>query len=249
MTARAVALRLVPCTILVLGGVLLSPSSSRGEEASEFFTSLIIDQLEYRSQEGDDLARLDLEGWAGGDRNRVWLRAEGETRTSGPTDGRFEGTFFYARHVAPYVDLLVGVREDVVYGAEVADRERTLAALSLDWLVPGRIDFEPNIFVSDDGDFSARVTATTDLFLTQRLIVQPRFEVNLSATDAPAFGVQSGFNDVELGLRLRYEIRREVAPYLGVTWVRRLGDTADLARARGEKESEVALAVGIRFWF
>lgn len=248
MTARAEALWLVPCTLLALGGVLLSPSSSRGEEASELFTSLIIDQLEYRSQEGDDLARLDLEGWAGGDRNRVWLRAEGETRTSGPTDGRFEGTLFYARHVAPFVDLLVGVREDVVYGSG-PDRTRTLAALSAEWFIPGRIDFEPNIFVSDDGDISARVTATTDLFFTQRFIAQPRFEVNLSATDAPAFGVQSGVNDVELGLRLRYEIRREFAPYLGVSWVRRLGDTADLSRARGEKESEVALAAGIRFWF
>lgn len=76
-----------------------------------------------------------------------------------------------------------------------------------------------------------------------------RFEVNASATDASPFGVQRGFNDVELGLRLRYEITREFAPYVGVSWVRRLGDTADLARARGEKETDTALAVGLRFWF
>jgi copper resistance protein B len=232
-----------------VGGLLLIPQISRGEEKSELYTSLIVDQLEYRSQEGDDLGRVDLEAWAGGDTNRIWLRSEAETRTTGPSDGRFEGTLFYARHVAPFVDLLVGVREDVVYGAEVADRERTLAALSLDWLVPGRIDLEPNLFVSDEGDVSTRITATGDLFLTQRLIAQARFEVNASASDARAFGIQSGFNDVELGLRLRYELRREFAPYVGVSWVRRLGDTADLAKARGERESEVALAAGIRFWF
>lgn len=248
MTAHAGTLRRGVCVALALGGMLSSPKAGHGEEPNELFTSLIVDQLEYRSQEGDDLARLDLEGWAGGDANRIWFRAEGQTSTSGPTAGALEATLFYARHVAPFVDLLVGVREDVVYG-EGPDRARTLAAVSIDWLVPGRIDFEPNLFVSDDGDVSARITATTDLFVTQTLIAQPRFEVNVSATDANSFGVQSGFNDVELGLRLRYEIRREFAPYLGVSWVRRLGDTADLARARGEKESEVALAAGIRFWF
>lgn len=249
MIAYNEAIRFVPCVVLALVGILARPETARGEEKPEIFTNLVVDQLEYRAQDGDDLARWDIEGWAGGDTNRVWLRSEAETRTSGPTDGRFEGTLFFARHVAPYVDLLMGVREDVVYGAAVPDRQRTLAALSLDWLAPGRIDFEPNIFVSDDGDISARVTATGDLFLTQKLIAQARFEVNASATDARSFGVQSGFNDVELGLRLRYEIRRELAPYLGISWIRRLGDTADLARARGEKESELALAAGFRFWF
>lgn len=249
MMARTRAHWLYFFGVLATGGLLLSAETSRGEEASQLYTSLIMDQLEYRSQEGDDLARLDLEGWAGGDTNRIWLRSEAEARTSGPTDGRFEGTLFYARHLAPFVDLLVGVREDVVFGAAVADRRRTLAALSLDWFVPGRIDLEPNIFVSDEGDVSTRLTASGDLFLTQELIAQARFEVNASVSDARAFGVKGGFNDVELGLRLRYELRRELAPYLGVSWVQRLGDTADLAKARGERESEVALAAGIRFWF
>lgn len=249
MTARRSAHRVIAWEVLAVAGLILGAEASRGEEASQLYTSLIIDQLEYRSQEGDDLARLDLEGWAGGDTNRIWLRSEAEARTSGPTDGRFEGTLFYARHVAPFVDLLVGIREDVVFGKAVADRRRTLAALSLDWFVPGRIDLEPNIFVSDEGDFSTRLTASGDLFFTQKLIAQARFEVNASASDARAFGVKSGFNDVELGLRLRYELRREFAPYLGVSWVQRLDDTADLAKARGERESEVALATGIRFWF
>lgn len=249
MTAATGRRRFITRLALAAGCLVLIPETGRGEEKRELYTSLIIDQLEYRSQEGDDFGRIDFEGWAGGDTNRIWLRSEAETRTTGPSDGRFEGTLFYARHVAPFVDLLVGVREDVVYGAEIADRERTLAALSLDWLVPGRIDLEPNLFVSDEGDVSARITATGDVFITQKFIAQPRFEVNASASDARAFGIQSGFNDVELGLRLRYELRREFAPYVGVSWVRRLGDTADLAKARGERESELALAAGIRFWF
>ena len=249
MTARRSAHRVIAWEVLAVAGLILGAEASRGEEASQLYTSLIIDQLEYRSQEGDDLARLDLEGWAGGDTNRIWLRSEAEARTSGPTDGRFEGTLFYARHVAPFVDLLVGIREDVVFGKAVADRRRTLAALSLDWFVPGRIDLEPNIFVSDEGDFSTRLTASGDLFFTQKLIAQARFEVNASASDARAFGVKSGFNDVELGLRLRYEIVPEFAPYFGVHYGRAFGDTARFRRAAGEEVGGWSFILGVRTWF
>jgi len=246
MTSRARVLR---CARLILCAMAasLAPESSRAGEGSEIFTSFVVDQLEHRWQEGANLARWDVEGWLGGDTNRLWVRSEGESRSSGARGGDVELQLFYGRHVAPFWDLLVGVREDIVHGAG-RNRERTLAVLSAEGLAPYRIELEPSLFVSDDGDVSARVTATTDWFLTQRLIVQPRFEINAAASDAASFGVRSGLNDVELGLRFRYEIRRELAPYLGMSWVRRVGDTADLARARGEQASDVAIVVGVRLW-
>jgi copper resistance protein B len=223
-------------------------SASAASEDAQLFTSLVVDQLEYRSEEGVDRLRWDIEGWAGGDTNRVWLRTEGENAAAGADGGDLEVQLYYGRHVAPYWDLLIGVRQDVVFGSG-RNRDRTFAVVSLEGLSPYRFELEPSLFVSDSGDLSARFTATTDWFLTQRLVAQPRFEINVAASGARGFGVRSGVNDVELGLRLRYEIRREAAPYVGVSWVRRVGDTADLARSRGEGESDLAFVAGMRFWF
>lgn len=238
--------RILGALALLVGPTAL-PSASRAEEESELFSSFIVDQLEYRWQEDSSFARWDIEAWAGGDTNRLWLRSEGDPRAAGGAGGDAEVSVYYGRHVAPFWDLLVGVRQDVVYGPG-RDRERTHAVLSAEGLAPFRIELEPSLFVSDDGDVSARVTATTDWYVTQRLIAQPRVELNASAGDADGFGVRSGINDVELGLRLRFELRREFAPYLGVSWIRRLGDTADLARSRGEGDSDAAFVVGLRLW-
>lgn len=236
------------CALTLVASAFATALPSRAEEEQrELFTSLVIDQLEHRWQEGDNAARWDVEGWAGGDTNRVWMRGEGEQRTSGPSRGDLEIALFYGRHVAAFWDLLVGVRQDVVYGAR-RNRERTLFALSAEGLAPYRIELEPSLYVSDDGDVSARLTATTDWFVTQRLIAQPRVEINAAASDARAYGVRSGVNDIELGLRLRYEIRREIAPYLGVSWVRRLGDTAEFARSQGDRKSDTAVVLGLRLW-
>lgn len=95
----------------------------------------------------------------------------------------------------------------------------------------------------------ARLTGTHDLLLSQRLVLQPRIEVNAAVHDARKFGVRSGVNDVELGLRLRYEIRREIASYIGVDWLRKLGNTADLARAEGEELDTLGFVDGLRLWF
>lgn len=116
-------------------------------------------------------------------------------------------------------------------------------------LAPYWFEVEPALFVSENGDVSARLSATYDALLTQRLVLQPRLDVNVALQDVPKFGVGSGFNNVELGLRLRYEIKREFAPYVGVTWSRQLGATADLARGTGAKVDEVRLVAGVRLWW
>jgi len=209
---------------------------------------VLVDQLEFRGNDGDDLVRWDSEGWLGGDYNKLWFKTEGEVRTSGPSGGDAEFQILYGRTFAPFWDFQVGVRQDVLFGSG-PDRERTFAVLGVEGLAPYWFEVTPALFISDDGDVSVRFTATYDLLFTQRLIAQPRIEVNAAAQDARKFGVESGFNDIELALRLRYEIRREFATYIGVNWLRKLGDTADLAREEGEDVDALGVVVGIRLWF
>jgi copper resistance protein B len=115
--------------------------------------------------------------------------------------------------------------------------------------MPYRFETDAAAFVSEDGDFSLSLELEYELLLTQRLVLQPRLELNAAAQRVRAWGVGRGLNDLQLGLRLRYEIRREFAPYVGVEWVRRFGDTADLARDEGERVGNLGLVAGVRLWF
>lgn len=227
---------------------LASGPGANAEEGAPIFYSVQIDQLEHRWEDDADRLRWDLEGWVGGDTNRLWFRSEGDERTSGASGGDLELQLLYSRHVLPYWDFQIGVRQDVVFSAG-PNKERTLAMIGFDGLAPYWFELEPALFISDDGDISARVTTTWDLFVTQRLIAQPRFEINAAASDATDFGIKSGVNDIELGLRLRYELVREFAPYVGVSWTRKLGRTADLARDEGDEPSNLSFVVGVRMWF
>lgn len=206
------------------------------------------EQLEYRFSDVDDVVQWDVEGWLGGDYNRVWFTSEGDTRTTGPSGGIAELQLLYGRAISPFWNLQLGVRQDLIFGAG-PNRERTFGVIGFTGLAPQWFEVVPALFVSDDGDVSVRVEATYDLFLTQRIVAQPRLEFDAAFSDAEKFGVKSGPNDLELGLRLRYEIRREIAPYLGVSWSRKLGNTADLARDEGEEVDALSFVLGVRFWF
>lgn len=241
---------------LALALALLPPWAAGAEQDAnlgggpepELFGSVLVDLLEYSLDDGPDAVRWDVEGWVGGDWNRVWLRTEGNQRFAGGDRGEAEAQLLYSRLVAPYWELQVGVRHQRLYGTG-PDESRTFLSLGFEGLAPYWFDVEPFLFVSENGDVSARLAATYDLFLTQRLILQPRFEIDLAAQDVEEFGVGAGVNDVELGLRLRYEIRREWAPYVGVSWVRKVGRTADLARREGEVVGDVSFVAGVRLWF
>lgn len=229
------------------------PSSGDAEwpppiDPSLRFYWLGIDQLEWRGNDGQDLFRWDLQGWWGSDQNKLWMKSEGERSTEGRSSGDAEIQLLYSRMVAPYWDVQLGVRQDFLFGAG-PDRERTFAVLGLQGLAPYWFEVEPALFVSDDGDVSLRLTGTYDLYVTQRLVAQPRFELNAAFQDARKFGVESGVNDVELGLRLRYEIRREFAPYVGINWQRLVGDTEDLARREGEDVDVLGFVAGVRIQF
>ena len=212
------------------------------------FGLLLVDQLEYRLHEGDDLFRWDSEGWYGGDFNRFWFKTEGEQSLQGSSAGSAEIHGYYSRLIAPFWDAQIGLRYDQLWEPG-SDPSRFFAAIGVEGFAPYRFEVTPTLFISEDGDFSARLTATKDYRITQRLIAQGRFETEIAAQDVPKFGVGDGLNYVELGLRLRYEIRREFAPYIGVNWERKLGETASLARQGGEDPDVLSFAAGVRIWF
>jgi copper resistance protein B len=212
------------------------------------FGLLLVDQLEYRLNDGDDLFRWDAEGWYGGDINRFWFKTEGEQALQGPSAGRAEIHGYYGRLIAPFWDAQIGVRYDQLWEPG-SDPSRFFGAIGLQGFAPYRFEVTPALFISEDGDVSARLTATKDYRITQRLVAQGRFETEIAAQDVPKFGVGDGFNYVELGLRLRYEIRREFAPYIGVNWERKLGETETMARQSGEDPNVLSFVAGLRIWF
>ena len=198
--------------------------------------------LEYATIDDDSGYRWDLEAWYGGDIHRFVFKTEGEG-VGGDGPQLAEAQALYSRAIGPYTDLQAGVRYDFEPDG------RAYATVSVESLLPYWVEVEAAAFMSDRGDAFGRLEASHDLRLTQRLILQPRVEMELAAQDVPESGVGSGFSSAELGLRLRYDVRREFAPYIGVNFEWLYGQTADFARAAGEDEEETSFVIGVRAWF
>lgn len=203
---------------------------------------VLIDQAEWRIRDGEDGFAWNGEAWWGGDDNRLVVKSEGEG-----SDGHMEEAevqLLYSRAISAYFDLQAGLRQDLQDGPK-----RTYVAVGVEGLAPYWFETEGALFVSDEGEPFARLEGSYDLRLTQRLILQPSAEVNLSARDIPELELGSGVTDLELGLRLRYQVTREFSPYVGVTYGRKFGGTADYAKAAGEDDTETSVVVGVRTWF
>jgi len=207
-------------------------------------TAFILERLE--AGFGDDDASLvwDAQGWIGGDINRLAWKTEGEGVWGEGVDD-IEVQALYSRAIRPFWDVQVGVRHDFVEG----DDDTSHLVAGVQGVAPGWWEVDAALFLSSDGDLTARAEAEYDLRLTQRLILQPRVELDLSAADEPTRGLSQGFTGAEAGLRLRYEIRREFAPYVGIEWHSALGDAADLARAAGHPVEETRFLIGLRAWY
>jgi copper resistance protein B len=206
------------------------------------FGKVMLDQLEWRdAQEGGAVA-WDAEGWYGGDYNKLWVKTEGE-RVKGVSSG-VSTELLFDRVIARWWDMQAGLRQDLGKGPS-----RTWIALGLQGLAPYWLDVETTLYVGEQGRLAARLKADYDLLLTQRLILQPYGEANFYSKSDPGRQLGSGLSDLELSLRLRYEVRRELAPYIGVGWFKRFGSTAGLARAAGEGSDELELVAGVRIWF
>ena len=213
------------------------------------FTLLRAEQLEYRARrDAPNVARWEAQGWHGGDYQKLWLKTEGERSVEGASEGEAELQALYSRLIAPFWDFQIGARYDRRWGPGPSS-DRWFGVIGIQGFSPYEFETELALFLSEDGDVSARLTATTDFLITQRLILQPRFETEVAAQDVSEFQVGQGLNYADLGLRLRYEFKREFAPYLGVNWIRGFGKTEDFMRSAGGQVSDLALVLGVSLWF
>jgi copper resistance protein B len=203
---------------------------------------LLIDQLEYTNGKDADGLSWEAEGWYGNDANKLWVRTEGDRSGGKLEDADLEA--FWNHNVATFWSTQLGVRQDFGEGPA-----RTWAAFGVQGLAPYWFELEATAYVGDAGRTAARLRAQYELLLTQRLILQPDFEVNLYGKDDPARRIGSGLSDAQLGLRLRYEFSRQFAPYIGVNWNRRIGTTADYAREDHQPLLDRQIVVGVRVWF
>ena len=210
------------------------------------YTLALLDQFELAPAADGLPGRFEGLVRTGTDYRRIYLKGEGEGLLAEGT-GEAEAQALYSRLITSYFEAQAGVRVDTEVGdGEI--RARPFLVVGLEGLAPYFFEVEPALFVSDAGDVSARFEGSYDLLITQRLVLQPQAELNVAVQTVEDWGVGAGLNDVEVGLRLRYEIRREVAPYVGVSWLNRFGEARDFARAEGEPTSEALVVFGLRLW-
>jgi copper resistance protein B len=209
--------------------------------AQKFFL-LMADRLEVQSADGEQALVWDGQFWYGGDKHKLWIKSEGEYDFEESAIEEAEITTLYSRAISPYFDVQAGVRYDL------SPKGRAHLTVGMLGLAPGWFEVDGAAYLSKDGDLSASFEAEYDMVITQRLIVQPRLELKVSGSDIAALGMGSGLTHVDLGARLRYDIKREFAPYIGVEWQSDFGDTADYTRADGGEESRVAIMVGVKLW-
>ncbi|WP_041864810.1 copper resistance protein B [Sphingomonas sp. MM-1] len=203
----------------------------------------MLDRLEARIGKGPDAYLWDAQGWYGGDIDRLWLKAEGEGAFGGRIDDA-EVQALWSHAIGPWFDLQAGLRGDFRPGPD-----RAQIVLGVQGLAPYWFEVDAAAFVSHKGDLTARAEVEYDQRLSQRLIFQPRVEIDLSAQDVRELGLGSGLTSIAAGARLRYEFAREFAPYVGVEYERKIGDTADFARDAGEGVGGWRALIGIRAWF
>jgi copper resistance protein B len=204
---------------------------------------LLLDRLEYRAANGRDGYAWNAQGWYGGDIHKLWLKSEGEG-AFGESLEHGEVQALWSRAINPWFDLQFGLRHDFGRGPD-----RSHLALGVQGLAPYWFEVDAAAFVSEKGDVSARVEAEYDLRITQKLILQPAAEVEFSLQDVPELGIGAGLSNAEAGLRLRYEITPQFAPYIGVEYERGFGDTVRFRRAAGEEAGGWSLLAGFRAWF
>lgn len=219
-------------------------TSMRGMEMADdaLFGRLLVNEMEYAHSSHERGQTIDAEAWYGGDYNKVWFKTEAERQ-----DGRLMGVraeLLWDRVFATHWSTQAGIRRDTGDGPG-----RTWLAAGVRGMAPYWFETEATAYLGSGGALAARLEARYELLFTQRLILQPKLEANVYSEDDTERGIGSGLSDLNLGLRLRYEIRRQFAPYVGVAWKRKFGNTADLARREGERIKNTELVAGVRLWF
>lgn len=215
---------------------------ARHMEEDVWQAMVLLDQFEWQDAEEGSALAWDLDAWAGTDNDRALLRAEGERVDGGTEENRLE--LLWWQPLTSRWDLVAGLRHDL----EPAEA-RSYAALGVQGLAPGWIHVEATGYFGERGQSAVSLKAGPELLLTNRLLLAPLVELEAYGRDDVANGIGNGLSRLTAGLRMRYEIRREFAPYVGVEWAGKLGDTGDLAREAGETVREARWVAGLRAWF
>jgi copper resistance protein B len=211
---------------------------------NQTFAHILLDQFEDRENGSGNELRWDGEGWIGTDTNKLWLKSEGYVNNGAVSDGDQEALYDRPIPHLRYFDAQVGVRADLD-----SDPGRVWAAVGAEGLAPSFFEIAPTLYVRDGGHVAGRVTVSYDLLLTQRWIVQPEAELNFYSKDDPARRIGSGLSDLDARVRLRYEVSRKFAPYVGFAYDGKYGGTASYSRQAGETATDRRIVFGLRFWY
>jgi len=229
------------CLLLVTGSLNINGVMASGTD-NPLLLNVLLEELEWRDTADDDAFAWRGEIWLGKDRDKALLKTRGET-TSDATE-EFELQALYSRAIARYWDLQLGWRGDFQPTAR-----RDWGAIGVQGLAPGFIETELAAFVGESGRTSLRARGAYEMLITNRLVLEPELELNWYGKDDPENGIGSGLSNLEAGLRLRYIIRREIAPYIGLSWEKAYGDTRTYIEAEGGDSSDLQFLAGLRFWF
>lgn len=213
---------------------------------TEIFGLTLLERLEYESSKNGSI-NWDLLAWRGGDFNRVWIKSEGSHALSNPNSSQTDFQLLYGRLVTAFFDAQIGARLEQAWGDQNATR--VSGVLGLQGLSLYSFELEAALFLGGSGGFSGRITGTKDFLFTQKMILQFRAESSASANKSAEFETGSGVNDLSLGLRLRYEIKREIAPYIGVNWTNLFGETQEFGRRGGGENAGWSAIAGLRAWY
>ncbi len=219
-------------------------ASPQPDSAAQRHLFAQVDRFEFhRQQNGADLLVWDAEGWYGSDRNRFWFKTDGTYSYARQSYDDAELQFLYSHAITRYFDLQAGLRQDP------APSVKSYGALALHGFAPDRFELDASVFFGEDGLTLGYFEAEYEIFLTEKLVLQPRIQLNLRSRSDPAAGQGSGLTMGEAGLRLRYQISRQIAPYIGVSWQKDFGQTADFARSYGENTANASLVAGLKLLY
>ncbi|MDV2449698.1 copper resistance protein B [Xanthomonas hortorum NBC5720] len=219
-----------------------APLKSHAMHAAGINHYVLLDRLEAFDTDRGSGQDWEARAWIGGDIDRLWLRSEGERQDGRTQDASLEA--FYGHAISPWWDLLVGARQDIGAGAH-----RSWAAFGVQGLAPYKFETEATLYIGSGGSAALRLEGEYDVLLTNRLILQPRVEASIALTDDDRRDIDSGLEQAEFGLRLRYEITRRFAPYIGWVHSRSFGDTARGATIEDEPARDSRFVAGVRIWF
>lgn len=220
------------------------PVLAQDQHDPVIFHQVLIEEAEYRYTDDDEESfNWDANAWIGSDFNKLRLKSEGEFSLTDDDVEEAELQALYSRNIGDFFDAIAGVRHDFEPESE------WYGVIGLSGTAPYRFEVDTALFIDDDADVTGRFEAEYEILITQKLVLQPALETNVNFGEFGGSGIGFAFDDVELGLRLRYEIIREIAPYVGINWERALGDNADDLEDEGGEIDSFAGVAGIRFWF